>query len=126
MRKLASYLKGYRKESILGPLFKLIEATFELLVPLVIAALIRNFLQYAGVQAFLSGVRPCVVAMILATSVTMGLKALFRFQHWGDSFLPDWKSIAIFAPAAHAARFTTRARKLPISPCGTSSTEGSV
>ena len=40
MRKLASYLKGYRKESILGPLFKLIEATFELLVPLVIAALI--------------------------------------------------------------------------------------
>ena len=40
MRKLTSYLKGYRKESILGPLFKLIEATFELLVPLVIAALI--------------------------------------------------------------------------------------
>ena len=40
MRKLASYLKGYRKESVLGPLFKLIEATFELLVPLVIAALI--------------------------------------------------------------------------------------
>ena len=42
MRKLTSYLKGYRKESILGPLFKLIEATFELLVPLVIAALINR------------------------------------------------------------------------------------
>ena len=40
MRKLSGYLKGYRKESVLGPLFKLIEATFELLVPLVIAALI--------------------------------------------------------------------------------------
>lgn len=40
MRKLARYLKEYRRESILGPLFKLIEATFELLVPLVIAALI--------------------------------------------------------------------------------------
>lgn len=40
MRKLAGYLKEYRKESVLGPLFKLIEASLELLVPLVIAALI--------------------------------------------------------------------------------------
>ena len=40
MRKLAGYLKEYRKESVLGPLFKLIEASLELLVPLVIADLI--------------------------------------------------------------------------------------
>ena len=40
MKKLLVYLKAYRKESILGPLFKLIEATFELLVPLVVAAII--------------------------------------------------------------------------------------
>ena len=38
---------------------------------LMIAALIRSFLKYSGVQAFLSGVRPCVVAMILATALTM-------------------------------------------------------
>ena len=40
MRKLLIYLKEYKKETILGPLFKLLEASFELLVPLVIASLI--------------------------------------------------------------------------------------
>lgn len=40
MRKLLIYLKDYKKETILGPLFKLLEASFELMVPLVIAAMI--------------------------------------------------------------------------------------
>ena len=35
MKRLLIYLKDYRKESVLGPLFKLLEASFELLVPLV-------------------------------------------------------------------------------------------
>ena len=42
MKKLFSYLKDYRKESILGPLFKLLEAALELIVPLVVAAIIDN------------------------------------------------------------------------------------
>ncbi len=41
MRKLLKYLKHYTLESILGPLFKLLEASFELLVPLVIASMIN-------------------------------------------------------------------------------------
>ncbi|MCI8549465.1 MAG: ABC transporter ATP-binding protein [Lachnospiraceae bacterium] len=40
MKRLLIYLKAYKKESILGPLFKLLEASFELLVPLVMAAVI--------------------------------------------------------------------------------------
>ncbi|MBS7175290.1 MAG: ABC transporter ATP-binding protein, partial [Clostridiales bacterium] len=40
MIKLLRYLKSYRKESILGPLFKLLEASFELLIPLVVAQII--------------------------------------------------------------------------------------
>ncbi len=40
MRKLLVYLKDYKKESILGPLFKLLEASFELIVPLVVASMI--------------------------------------------------------------------------------------
>ena len=40
MKRLLVYLKNYKKESILGPLFKLLEASFELLVPLVMAAVI--------------------------------------------------------------------------------------
>ena len=40
MKKLLQYLGNYKKESILGPLFKLLEASFELIVPLVMAAII--------------------------------------------------------------------------------------
>ena len=40
MKKLLVYLKNYKKESILGPLFKLLEASFELLVPLVVTKII--------------------------------------------------------------------------------------
>ena len=40
MKGLLVYLKDYKKESILGPLFKLLEASFELIVPLVVASMI--------------------------------------------------------------------------------------
>ena len=40
MKNLLIYLKDYKKETVLGPLFKLLEASFELLVPLVMAAII--------------------------------------------------------------------------------------
>lgn len=40
MRKLLIYLKDYKKETVLAPLFKMLEATFELFVPLVMAAII--------------------------------------------------------------------------------------
>lgn len=40
MRKLLIYLKDYKKESIIGPLFKLLEATFELIVPVIMARII--------------------------------------------------------------------------------------
>ena len=41
MKKLASYLKRYTKESILAPLFKLLEVVFDLMVPLVVARMIN-------------------------------------------------------------------------------------
>ncbi len=40
MRKLLKYMKGYEKQCVLGPLFKLLEATFELLIPLVVARIV--------------------------------------------------------------------------------------
>lgn len=40
MKKLLVYLKDYKKETVLAPLFKMLEASFELLVPLVVAAMI--------------------------------------------------------------------------------------
>ena len=40
MRKLLKFMQGFGKECILGPLFKLLEASFELLIPLVVAAIV--------------------------------------------------------------------------------------
>lgn len=42
MKKLAVYLKDYKKESILAPVFKMLEALFDLLVPLVVARIINH------------------------------------------------------------------------------------
>lgn len=42
MKKLLIYMKKFRKECILAPLFKLLEAAFELFVPLIVAAIIDN------------------------------------------------------------------------------------
>ncbi|MBR4961118.1 MAG: ABC transporter ATP-binding protein [Clostridia bacterium] len=47
MKKLLPFLKPYIKECILGPLFKLLEASFELFVPLVVAAVIDEGIAYA-------------------------------------------------------------------------------
>lgn len=42
MRSIFRYMKDYKRESILAPLFKMLEASFELMVPLVMAAIIDN------------------------------------------------------------------------------------
>ena len=42
MKTLMKLMKGYGKESILAPLFKMLEATFELLIPLVVAAIVDS------------------------------------------------------------------------------------
>lgn len=42
MKRLKQYFKGYLKESILGPFFKLLEAFFELLTPVILAFIIDD------------------------------------------------------------------------------------
>lgn len=81
---------------------------------LIIAALISNLLKYKGVNAFLTGVRPCVVALILATAITMGLSTLFAFGTWGDAIAPDIAGLIILAVllAVHFA-FKLAAKKKP-------------
>ncbi|MDE6211940.1 MAG: ABC transporter ATP-binding protein, partial [Lachnospiraceae bacterium] len=47
MKKLLVYLKDYKKETVFAPLFKMLEATFELFVPLVMAAVIDRGIKNA-------------------------------------------------------------------------------
>ncbi len=75
MKKLLIYLKEYRKECVLGPLFKLLEASFELLVPLVMAAVIDTGIQNAD-RGYV--VRMCLVLVALGV-VGLGCSLTAQF-----------------------------------------------
>ena len=92
MRALAAYLKPYRKESILAPLFKLLEARFDLLVPLVVARMIDAgsgertvFLCFAGLIAMAAvGLGCSVLAQYFAAKASVGFAGSLRqalFDH---------------------------------------------
>ena len=61
MKKLLKYMQGYGKECVLGPLFKLLEATFELFIPLVVAAIVDTGI--GGDKGYI--VKMCLVMIAL-------------------------------------------------------------
>ena len=67
------------------------------IIILIIASLMRNLLKYAGVKAFLGGIRPCVVGLILATAITMFMSTVMGFSSIGNTLTIDFKGIIIFA-----------------------------
>lgn len=88
---------GSAQGGLLGALF----ATLGVVLPsfiiiLIIATLIQSFLKYAGVKAFLGGIRPCVVGLILATAVTMLMSTAIGFSSIKDTLAIDVKAIVIF------------------------------
>lgn len=94
MKSLFTYLKEYKKECVLGPLFKLLEASFELMVPLVMAAVIDKgiasgdagyILRMCGVLIALGvvGLVCSITAQFFAAKAAVGFstklrRALFR------------------------------------------------
>lgn len=72
MRQLLRFIKDYKKESILAPLFKLLEASFELFVPLVMAAIIDKGIANRdyGTIARMGGVLVLLAAVGLTASLT--------------------------------------------------------
>lgn len=62
---------------------------------LLIAAILRNLLKYAGVQAVLGGIRPGIVAMVLGTGLTMLLSTVFGFSSFGQGMSFDWRALVI-------------------------------
>ena len=67
------------------------------IIILLIAAVMRNFLKYAGVQAFLGGIRPCVVGLIISTGLTMFLGTLLDFKTLESKISVDVKGLVILA-----------------------------
>ncbi len=95
MKKLWKYMRDYRREGILAPLFKLLEASLELLVPLVMAQIIdtgiangdRGFiLSRCGILAALAavGLMCSITAQYFAAKASVGFAAKLRstlFKH---------------------------------------------
>ena len=72
MRRLLKYLSDYKKETVLAPLFKLLEAGFELLVPLVMANIIDRGIADAD-MGYIGKMGACLLALAvvgLAASIT--------------------------------------------------------
>ena len=108
---------GSTQGGVLGAL----TATLGVVLPsfiiiLLIASVIRNFLKYKGVQAFLGGVRPCVVALILATAVTMALSTLLHVTTLTGGIAPDLRAIAILALLVTIALVFQKIKKKKPSP----------
>ena len=59
------------------------------IIILLIATLIRNLLKYKGVQAFLNGIRPCVIGLILSTSIILFFSTVFSMQQFESSISLD-------------------------------------
>lgn len=90
MKRLLVYLSDYKKESVLGPLFKLLEASFELFVPLVIAAIIdvgiaggdhSYILRMCGLLILLAvvGLISSVTAQYFAAKAAVGFSTKLRY-----------------------------------------------
>ena len=94
MKKLLVYLKTYKKETILAPLFKMLEALFELFVPLVIAAIIDTGIENKDVPYI---VRMAIVLVVLAiVGLTCSLTAQYFSAKAAVGFAAKLKS-ALFA-----------------------------
>ena len=76
MKKLLVYLKDYKKESVLAPLFKMLEAAFELIVPLVVASIIDRGIISRDIPFILSR---CGILIALAF---VGMTASITAQYF--------------------------------------------
>ena len=98
-----------------------LSATFGVVLPsfiiiLIISLILKNLLKFGGVQSFLTGIRPCISAMILSAGIIMLLSTLFNFSSFGDKITPDIKAIIIFALIALTAVIFKRRKKRAPSP----------
>ena len=86
------------------------------IVILIIAALIRNLLQFGGVKAFLMGLRPVVVGLVLTTGATMLLRQTLALGKVGDALRLDPFAVLILGVLILTAYLFRRWRKKPLPP----------
>lgn len=75
MKKLLVYLKKYKKESVFAPLFKMLEASFELIVPLVVASIIDDGIRQGDMKLVIN--KALVLVLLAVVGMTAAITAQF-------------------------------------------------
>lgn len=100
MRSLMVYLKNYKKETVLAPLFKMLEALFDLFVPLVMAAMIDKGIARSD-QSYI--VRMCLLLIALGI---IGLTCSITAQYFAAKAATGFAAEVRHALFAHVQKFT--------------------
>ena len=109
--------RGASQGGILGAMF----ATLGVVLPsfiiiLIIASLVKGLMKFAGVKAFLGGIRPVVIGLIVATGLTMTLSAITAITTVKSTFVFDWKALVIFGVVATCHIVYKKLKKKAMSP----------
>ena len=112
----ATYI-GYKIKGVLGSVF----ATLGVVLPsfiiiFIIASLVKGLLKFAGVKAFLNGVRPVVVGLIIGTGIVLALTVILSYKTINSQAYFDWKALLIFATVACIHFVFKKKKKKAISP----------
>lgn len=104
----------------LGGLLGAVVATLGVVLPsfiiiLIIAAAIGKLMKFAGVQAFLCGIRPVVSGLIVATGAMLVLTVITGLEKVGDTMAFDWRAAVTFSVVAAVSLIYKRIAKKSLS-----------
>ena len=118
MKKLLKYMKSYRLEAILGPLFKLLEAIFELIVPLIVARIVNvGINEGAGLSYILKmclimislgivGLACSITAQYFSAKAAVGFSSTLRHELFVKAQSLSYKEIDELGTATMITRMT--------------------
>lgn len=118
MKRLLVYLKDYKKESVLAPLFKLLEASFELMIPLVVAAIVDQGIgqgnisyvyRMGGIMVLLGivGLIAAVTAQYFSAKAAVGFAAGLRSALFGHIQKLSYTEIDMVGTSTLITRLTS-------------------
>ena len=86
------------------------------LIIMLVASLFTRLLKYKGVKSLLASIRPAIIAMILATAVTMLLSLALNIKTINSEALLNWSTLTIFGVIAAISITYSKIRKKAFSP----------
>ena len=108
---------GASQGGILGAMLATLAITLPAyLLILLISMFARNLIEKKPVQAIIGGIKPAVMGLIIATSITIGLSVIFNIDAIGSTFSLDIFALLILAVVIITSLVYKKLKKKPISP----------